>query len=111
MMSGMDVGTRVQLLKKYDKDGDGRLDKKERAEAMKAIKGKVADLEEIKAKHAEHVIKKFDADGDGQLNDEERLKLTQDPEIQNMFKRMLNTNRTPRGGGDNPPPPPPPPND
>ena len=190
MMSGMDVGTRVQLLKKYDKDGDGRLDKKERAEAMKAIKGKVADLEEIKAKHAEHVIKKFDADGDGkldkkeligflddqrkmmdkarenmmrrrgnfnppkeilakydkdgdgklsaeerkamfkdaaerraalmkkydadgdgQLNDEERLKLTQDPEIQNMFKRMLNTNRPPRGGGDNPPPPPPPPND
>ena len=71
-------------------DGTGRHD------VGDSVKGECLDLEVF-------------ADGDGKLNDEERLKLTQDPEIQNMFKRMLNTNRTPRGGGDNPPPPPPPP--
>jgi len=71
MLAEMDVTTRVQLMKKYDKDGDGRLDKEERAEAMKALKEKSADLEEIKTKHAEDIIKKFDKDGDGKLDRKE----------------------------------------
>ena len=50
-------------------------------------------------KKREALIKKYDADGDGKLNDAEKTKLIQDPEVQEMMKRMIG----------NPPPPPPPP--
>ena len=35
-MPGLDLKTRIQLMKQFDKDGDGRLNDEERAEAMKA---------------------------------------------------------------------------
>lgn len=39
-MSGLDLQTRIQLMKQFDKDGDGRLSEEERAEAMKALREK-----------------------------------------------------------------------
>ena len=129
-MPGLDLKTRIQLMKQFDKDGDGRLNDEERAEAMKALKDKTADLEQMRKKFAQEIIakfdkdgdgklsreerramfdearkkrealiKKYDADGDGKLNDAEKTKLIQDPEVQEMMKRMIG----------NPPPPPPPP--
>ena len=56
---------RRELLKRFDKNGDGRLDEEERAAARRQ-RGKKG-----KGRFAE-VLKRFDKDGDGKLNDEER---------------------------------------
>lgn len=68
MFSHMDAATRIQLMKQFDKDGDGRLNPEEREEAMKSLKDKSVDLEQMKLQHAQNVIKKFDKDGDGKLD-------------------------------------------
>ena len=68
IFSQMDPAMRIQLMREYDKDGDGRLNEEERAEAVKSIKGKMADLQQMRLKHAEGVIKKYDKDGDGKLD-------------------------------------------
>ena len=78
---------KAAILKKFDKDGDGKLSREERR----------AMFDEARKKR-EALIKKYDADGDGKLNDAEKTKLIQDPEVQEMMKRMIG----------NPPPPPPP---
>ena len=62
-MPGLDLKTRIQLMKQFDKDGDGRLNDEERAEAMKALKDKTADLEQMRKKFAQEIIAKFDKDG------------------------------------------------
>ena len=54
-----------EILKKFDKDGDGKLSEEERAAAKAAMK------EKMEARRAE-VLKAHDKDGDGKLNDEER---------------------------------------
>lgn len=53
------------VVKKFDKDGDGKLSEEEREEARKAMQAK------RKEAHAK-MIEKFDKDGDGKLNEEER---------------------------------------
>ena len=70
--SKLDPETRIQLMKRFDKNGDGRLDAEERKAAIEAMKDKVADLENLRRKHVEDVMKRFDKDGDGKLNAEER---------------------------------------
>jgi hypothetical protein len=63
----------AEIIKKFDKDGDGKLNDEEKAAAREAMAGKGRpgaggpgrpDFAEI--------IKKFDKDGDGKLNDEEK---------------------------------------
>ena len=49
------------LMKKFDKDGDGKLNEEERAEARKTMEAR-----------RQEALKKFDKDGDGKLNEEER---------------------------------------
>lgn len=71
LFADMDPATRIQLMKQFDKDGDGRLNEEERAAAKEALKDKSADLAELKKNHAKDVIKKFDKDGDGMLNESE----------------------------------------
>lgn len=71
IFAGMDPATRIQLMKQFDKDGDGRLNEQERAAAREALKDKSADLEQLKKNHAKDVIKKFDVDGDGKLDQTE----------------------------------------
>lgn len=59
---------RQALLKRFDQDGDGRLNDSEKAEARKAGEDRRA-----KAKaHRQEVLSRFDADGDGKLDDTER---------------------------------------
>ena len=43
------------------------------------------------------ILAKFDKDGDGKLSDSEKTKLIQDPEVQDMMKRMIG-NPPPRFG-------------
>ena len=88
-IAGLDLRTRIQLMKQFDRDGDGRLSEGERAEAMKALREKTADLAEMRKKFAREIIAKFDKDGDGKLSDAEKTRLIQDPEVQNMMKRMI----------------------
>jgi len=57
-------GGRGEMLKNFDKDGDGKLNDEEKAAAKAAWEAKRA--EEHKA-----MLAKFDKDGDGKLNDEE----------------------------------------
>ena len=59
-----------EAYKKYDKNGDGKLDEQERAAAMKA-RGEKGDGQKPGAGR-EEAMKRFDKDGDGKLNDEER---------------------------------------
>jgi Ca2+-binding EF-hand superfamily protein len=54
-----------ELLEKFDKNGDGKLDEAERKEAAEARKGG------MEKRHAE-MIKRFDTDGDGELSESER---------------------------------------
>ncbi len=54
-----------ELLKMFDKDGDGKLSPDERKAMMDARK-------EMETKRHEAMMAKFDKDGDGKLSDEER---------------------------------------
>ena len=72
-ISDLDLHTRIQLMKQFDKNGDGRLDEQERAEAKKAINEKRADLQQMRKKFAKDIIAKFDKDGDGKLDETELM--------------------------------------
>lgn len=80
------IAAKIQLMKKYDKDGDGRLNEEERKLANKAMKEKSADLNEMRQKHAKDVIKRFDKDGDEKLSESE-LTVFLD-EQRKMFEKM-----------------------
>ena len=55
---GISAEKKAELLKKFDKDGDGKLSEEEREAAKAARKAMI--------------LEKFDKDGDGELNEEER---------------------------------------
>jgi hypothetical protein len=61
-----------EILKKFDKDGDGKLNDAERAEAMKARGGAPGAGGRPDPARMQELIKKFDKDGDGKLSDAER---------------------------------------
>ena len=84
---------RGEMLKKFDKDGDGQLSEEEREAMREARKG------EMEARRAE-MLKKYDKDGDGKLSMEEREAMRED-----MPPRGMRPPRPERDG--NPPPPPP----
>lgn len=100
LLDGLDGNTRIQILKKYDKDGDGRLDKNERVEAMKALKEKSVALDEIRSKHSQEIIKKFDADGDGKLDKKELIGFLEE---QRKVMEKARKNMMRRRGNFNPP--------
>ena len=54
-----------EVIAKFDKDGDGKLNEEERA-AAKAERG------EMMKGRKQEMLEKFDKDGDGELNEEER---------------------------------------
>lgn len=64
-----------ELVKEFDKDGDGKLNDEEAKAAREALQ---ARREEARKK----MIAKYDKDGDGTLNEEERKKMTEDLQAQ-----------------------------
>jgi len=58
-----------EMLKKFDKDGDGKLNDAERQEMAKARGGAGGRPDPARM---QELLKKFDKDGDGKLNDAER---------------------------------------
>ena len=63
--------SRDAFIKRFDKNGDGKLSEDEKAEAQKALKAKKGAKEGRPEKLTE-AMKKFDTDGDGELSDEEK---------------------------------------
>ena len=55
-----------EIIKKFDKDGDGKLSEEEKAEIRKSMANRQPPA---------HIIEKFDKDGDGKLSDEERAEI------------------------------------
>ena len=66
-----------EIIEKFDKDGDGKLNEEEHA-AVKAARG------EMEADRKKEMIAKFDKDGDGTLNEEEKTAAREE-----MKKKML----------------------
>jgi len=66
-----------EIIEKFDKDGDGKLNEEEHA-AAKAARG------EMEADRKKEMIAKFDKDGDGTLNEEEKTAAREE-----MKKKML----------------------
>ena len=66
---------KAEMLKKFDKDGDGRLSDEEkstlRAE-MQNRRGGGRDRKQWTAEQRDEMLKKFDTDRDGKLSQEER---------------------------------------
>ena len=58
--------SKEEIIKKFDKDGDGKLSEEEKAEIRKSMANR---------KPPAHIIEKFDKDGDGKLSDEERAEI------------------------------------
>ncbi len=58
-----------EAMKRFDKNGDGRLDDDERAEALEAMKKKGG---EIQGQLRQFMLRRFDADGNGTLDTDER---------------------------------------
>ena len=55
--------SKEEIIKKFDKDGDGKLSEEEKAEIRKSMANRQPPA---------HIIEKFDKDGDGKLSPEER---------------------------------------
>ena len=58
--------SREEVMKKFDKDGDGKLRDDEKAEIRKAMANR---------KPPAHILEKFDKNGDGKLCDEEKAEI------------------------------------
>ncbi len=58
--------SKEEIIKKFDKDGDGKLSEEEKAEIRKSMANR---------KPPAHIIEKFDKDGDGKLSEEERAEI------------------------------------
>jgi Ca2+-binding EF-hand superfamily protein len=59
----------AEWVKRFDKDGDGKLSDAERADAKAQMQNQNAGRHK---RLREHAVKRFDKDGDGKLNEEER---------------------------------------
>lgn len=66
--------SREEMIKKFDKDGDGELNEEERAEARKYMQ------KHGRKGRGKQMMEKYDTDGDGQLSEEERAAARADME-------------------------------
>ena len=73
--SGGEHPGREEMMKRFDADGDGRLNEAERA----ALRSEM-EKRHSKRPDREKMMKKYDTDGDGQLSEEERSALRADME-------------------------------
>jgi hypothetical protein len=72
-------GPPPEMVKEFDKDGDGKLSDDERTAMREAMKAKAEE-------RRKEMIKKYDTDGDGKLSKEEREKAGADRKAE-MLKR------------------------
>ncbi len=70
--NGVKGGRREEVLKRFDKDGDGKLDPSERAALRTALKERLQAGKGRPKEGRALLLKKFDRDGDGKLDMEER---------------------------------------
>jgi Ca2+-binding EF-hand superfamily protein len=63
---------RAEIIRKYDKDGDGQLSEEERAAAIK----------DFQDEQQQEMLKKYDKDGDGKLSEEELAAMREDQQKQ-----------------------------
>ena len=66
---------KARLLREFDKDKDGYLDKEELQAAKQALAERQAKFEEMQKRHSARIIKRYDKDGDGKLDQEELIPL------------------------------------
>ena len=85
----MAMPMRPDILKEFDKDGDGKLNDEERAAMM-------AEFQKRRANDPQYqeMLKRFDKDGDGKLNDEERKAM-----MEERAKHMHQKDATPPAAG------------
>lgn len=60
-----------EVIEKFDKDGDGKLNEEEREAAKQAMKEK-------HEAHKKEILAKYDTDGDGELSEDERKAMWKD---------------------------------
>lgn len=92
--SDLDLHSRARLMRRFDKDGDGKLSEAERAEAVKALKAKSEHFKEMRKKFVSGVIAKFDKDGDGKLDEAELTEFLEDQ--RKAFESCRRPGRPPR---------------
>lgn len=92
--SDLDLHSRARLMRRFDKDGDGKLSEAERAEAVKALKAKSGHFKEMRKKFVSGVIAKFDKDGDGKLDEAELTEFLEDQ--RKAFESCRRPGRPPR---------------
>jgi len=80
-----------EVIEKFDKDGDGKLNEEERQAARAAGK------ERMEAKRKE-MIAKFDKDGDGELSDDEKAEMRKAMGVRPGGPRKVDGKRRPDGG-------------
>ena len=73
-------GHKAELIQKFDKNGDGKLDDAEKAEMKTAFAAK-------RAEHHKEMLAQFDANKDGKLDDAERAAM-RDAKLSERFKAM-----------------------
>ncbi len=69
----------AEVLKEFDKDGDGKLNEEERKALQEARKGKMEEARKA-------ALQKYDADGDGKLSPDERKKATEERKAEMLKK-------------------------
>ena len=73
-------GPKQELLQKFDKNGDGKLDDAERADMKAAFAAK-------RAEHHKEMLTQYDTNKDGKLDDAERAAM-RDAKLTERFKKM-----------------------
>lgn len=114
--SDMPKAMKARLLKEFDKDGDGFLNKDELDAAKKVLAQRQQKFEEMQKRHAARILKQYDKDGDAKLSQEELI-----PLLENQMRMLFEARSDNRGnakkgdmrpnfrGGKNAPDMPPPP--
>lgn len=110
----MPAGLRARLLREFDKDKDGYLNKEELDAAKKVLAERQAKFAEMQKRHSGRIIKQYDKDGDGKLDQEELI-----PLLENQMRMLFEARGRDRphsrpgprqglgrGPADVPPPPP-----
>ncbi len=87
-----------EMLKQFDKDGDGELNDEERQAMRDQMRQRGGSRTNLPAFDREAIMKQFDKDGDGDLNDEERQTMRE--EMQRRFGGQGPGQGRPRGQGD-----------